>query len=216
MKHFTPLLAIAAFVLSSLAAQATTVRIEATGTVTTREGVYLPVVTDGQEVSFIIEYDASIDPYSSSVRVDRSRAFFTNVTQYDVVTGGQTTSVLAPGEIGDTLLMENAFNDSFTIYDGAAPFTLAGISNTVLTVLISGDPSFFSGVTPAPTVFDRDALTSTSIQFSLEGSRTTDFFRVDLTSFTATATPVPLPAGLPLLAGGLGLLALARRRRRAA
>ena len=32
----------------------------------------------------------------------------------------------------------------------------------------------------------------------------------------STATPVPLPAGLPLLAGGLGAFALARRRQRAA
>jgi hypothetical protein len=40
--------------------------------------------------------------------------------------------------------------------------------------------------------------------------------RVDaIVKYLEDPSPVPLPAGLPLLAGGLGLLALTRRRRQA-
>ena len=37
--------------------------------------------------------------------------------------------------------------------------------------------------------------------------------QVDIVANGDAASPVPLPAGLPMLAGGLGLLALTRRRR---
>jgi len=43
---------------------------------------------------------------------------------------------------------------------------------------------------------------------------TSGTFLGEITVDTSSASPVPLPAGLPLLAGGLGALALIRRGRR--
>lgn len=92
---------------------------------------------------------------------------------------------------------------------------LNGVRSTRIQVFDLGSSAllFDSGV------FNTAGATPNSLSFSNVSSNAglrlalgPDFFNVGLDSLSYTVTPVPEPATLALMAGGLGLLALRRRR----
>lgn len=110
------------------------------------------------------------------------------------------------------------FGDPVTAPDGG---TGRGPGNNSGTTLTAGDFSFsFSddysanpGYTGFFGVVGHPGDTFSSVVFSSNGIG--DFVDDDFTVQSIALAPVPLPAGLPLLAAGLGVLGLLRRRSKA-
>ncbi|ABD53722.1 VPLPA-CTERM sorting domain-containing protein [Jannaschia sp. CCS1] len=93
----------------------------------------------------------------------------------------------------------------------------ADLNNTIFTVLTDdGSSATLSGQANGNeqlVVIDLGGMVS-SATVSMFNNRTNDGFTID--GAAATVAPVPLPAGAVLLLGGLGALAVMRRRRAAA
>jgi len=157
--------------------------------------------------------------------------FYGNYTVTDDADGSGTTSV------GDTLSLYN-ITVTYSDMDGVS----AGdtISYAELLELLTGSANdgdtftfgsstFEITSTDSATTFGSNgqALTGGLGIYSADGTAydgtwtittlsatTSGTFLGEITVDTSSASPVPLPAGLPLLAGGLGALALIRRGRR--
>lgn len=96
---------------------------------------------------------------------------------------------------------------SFPSTDGNGP-------NRIETVMFDfASNLLITGTNTLTIIPEQDFLVFASEFFSGKDAYAVDFAQVSFTTDPTGTTPIPIPAGLPLLAGALGLLGLARRRR---
>jgi hypothetical protein len=158
--------------------------------VTATGGGYL----DGQTASGAVFWTGSLLSGVGYESLSRSGAFGSRVDAvaglfFDVGAPPIYTFTEADDDLGPILIFLDGVLQTidYVVTDGISAFDLAAYG-----------VSAFSFETRAPVVIDGTTV------------------RVDaIVKYLEDPSPVPLPAGLPLLAGGLGLLALSRRRRQA-
>lgn len=161
-----------------------------------------PVIDPGETATIRIDLDPATDVFFSflSMIIPSNDAFIgnDNATAYRLFDAAGSFTDLAPIEI----VASNIYNAGTETDDGlGAAFSANGGTSSDENGVIGGiDLSYLEGTpTVAGTVFS-DIPTGNDLVAT-----------ITFTQINPAPAPVPLPAGLPLLAGALGLLGLRKR-----